>query len=345
MGGVGLKLDRRRRVVERTWREARRLLRAALDPDRPVLAQIVPVRRCNLSCGYCNEYDDHSPPVPLDEMLRRIDHLARLGTAIVTFSGGEPMLHPELPAQIRRIRAHGMVAGLITNGYFLQRERIDELSDAGLDHLQISIDNVQPDDVSKKSLKLLDAKLENLARFARFQVNINSVLGGGTRDPEDVITISRRAAALGFSTSVGVMHDAHGQLVQLGERERAVYQRAAGVARNSYTRINAFERNLAEGRENDWRCRAGARYLYVCEDGLVHYCSQKRGAPGIPLADYTRDHVRQAFAAVKPCAPRCTIGCVHRASSLDAWRDQPGAAAAMPEPPPVQIRRRSEPRA
>ena len=60
--------------------------RALLQPVHPVLAQIVPARFCNLSCGYCNEYDKVSEPVPLDEMFRRIDHLGRLGTAMVGIS-------------------------------------------------------------------------------------------------------------------------------------------------------------------------------------------------------------------------------------------------------------------
>ena len=149
------------------------------------MAQIVPMRRCNLSCAYCNEYDDVSKPVPLDEMIRRIDHLARLGTSIITISGGEPLLHPDLDEIIARIRHHGRMAGMITNGYLLMPERIQRLNKAGLDHLQISIDNVQPDEISKKSLKVLDKKLEFLAEHADFHVNINSVVGGGIKNPDD----------------------------------------------------------------------------------------------------------------------------------------------------------------
>ncbi len=77
-------------------------------------------------------------------MFQRLDHLARLGTSIVTISGGEPILHPELDDIIRRIRSNGMLAGLITNGYLLTAERIERLNRAGLDHMQISIDNVTP---------------------------------------------------------------------------------------------------------------------------------------------------------------------------------------------------------
>jgi len=93
-------------------------------------------------------------------MPRRVDKLAELGTTIITISGGEPLLHPELDSIIRRIRDHGAIATLISNGYLLTPERIRQLNRAGLDYLQISIDNVKPDEVSQKSLKVLDRKLQ-----------------------------------------------------------------------------------------------------------------------------------------------------------------------------------------
>jgi MoaA/NifB/PqqE/SkfB family radical SAM enzyme len=49
-------------------------------------------------------------------MLARIDTLASLGTSVIAFSGGEPMLHPDLDLLVARIRTHGRIAGLITNG-------------------------------------------------------------------------------------------------------------------------------------------------------------------------------------------------------------------------------------
>src|SRR5271155_4116054 len=146
-------LSRRLRAATRKAREVATVTHALASTDHVIMAQIVPMRFCNLSCAYCNEYDKVSEPVPLDEMLHRIDHLARLGTSIITISGGEPLTHPDLDQIIARIRHHGRVAGMITNGYLLVAERIQRLNKAGLDHLQISIDNVQPDEISKKSLK------------------------------------------------------------------------------------------------------------------------------------------------------------------------------------------------
>jgi len=338
-------------VELRRWRQLKRIVRGAAfitrgltDRHHPLLAQIVPIRRCNIDCAYCNEYDKVSAPVPTDVMLRRIDRLAALRTEAVTFTGGEPMLHPDLDRLIARVADRGMISGLITNAYLLSTDRIERLNRAGLEYMQISIDNVEPDPVSKKSLRLLDRKLQDLAIHAEFDVNINTVLGSGVPHPEDARTIAARARALELSTSVGIVHDETGRLRPLGPAERAVYDEVSTLGRhgrwlfkNLYSGLTSFERNLIAGRANRWRCRAGARYLYVCEDGLVHYCSQWKGAPGIPLERYTTDDIRREYRTEKPCAPFCTIGCVHRVAIMDFWRDPQEAPAprdASPRPQP-----------
>ncbi len=296
------------------------IARGLLDTRHPILAHLIVTRRCNLACAYCNEYDRVSQPVPLGLLLERVDRLAALGTQVITLSGGEPLLHPGLEEVVARVRRHGLLAGMITNGYLLTESRIRALNRAGLDHMQVSIDNVEPDAASKKSLRVLDPKLRLLARLAEFHVNINAVLGSGVRRPEDALAIARRAVELGFSFTVGIIHGPDGRLAPLGARERTVYEQLSDMGRVSYSRFHHFRRNLVEGRENRWRCRAGARYLYVCEDGLVHYCSQRRGRPGKPLAEYTAADLRREFYLEKPCAPRCTLACVHQVSLIDAWR-------------------------
>src|SRR5271170_4700036 len=336
-------LSRRLSAASRKVREIATVAHALASTDHVVMAQIVPMRFCNLSCAYCNEYDKVSEPVPVDEMLRRIDHLARLGTSIITISGGEPLTHPDLDVIIARIRHHGRVAGMVTNGYFLMPDRIERLNKAGLDHMQISIDNVQPDEISKKSLKVLDKKLQFLAEYADFHVNINSVVGGGIKNPQDALTIGHRALELGFTSTIGIIHDGDGQLKPLRDEERRVYFEMRGLKKKNYSRFNHFQEAIANGEPNDWRCRAGSRYLYICEDGLVHYCSQQRGFPGVPLAEYTREDLKREFLTEKTCAPNCTISCVHQISYIDHWRApqtrqvSPGADESVPELINIQI--------
>lgn len=324
-----------------TLREWGMIARGLLFRNHPILAHIIPIRRCNLSCTYCNEYDGFSDPVPTQVVLGYVDRLAELGTAIITISGGEPLMHPELEKIIRRTRQQGMLAGLISNGYLMSRKRIQALNEAGLDHLQISIDNIDPDETSKKSLKVLDKKLRNLAEVANFKVNINSVLGSGVKNPKDALIIGQRAVELGFTCTVGIIHDGQGRSKALGEEEKKAFYALKKIGKKGYPQVNNyFQDNLAEGKSNNWRCRAGARYLYVCENGLVHYCSQQRGYPGVPLEEYTAEHIRREYRTKKACAPFCTVSCVHQVSMMDFWRGpqelKPAARQAV-EPGSIQL--------
>src|SRR6266700_3236622 len=329
-------LRRAGRFFHTRARELKMIERALVSTQHPILVHIIPMRQCNLACTYCNEFDDFSKPVPLEEMKKRLDILGDMGTSIITISGGGPLMHPDLDEVIRHIRRRGMIAGLITNGFYLNEERIEGLNEAGLEHLQISIDNVVPDEVSKKSLKTLDGRLVMLSRYAVFQVNINSVLGSGVKDPEDALKIAHRAVELGFTSTVGIIHDHNGQLKPLDALQIEIFEEIMTLGKRSFSRFNEFQHNVARGREHNWRCRSGARYLYICEDGLVHWCSQQRGYPGIPLAKYTPEMRQREYLTDKFCGPRCTVSCVQQIGLLDNWRD-PQNLKPMPMSPPADL--------
>jgi MoaA/NifB/PqqE/SkfB family radical SAM enzyme len=331
-----VRLQRKLRFVRTRARELMMIGKALASTRHPILVHIIPMRRCNLDCGYCNEYDEVSKPVPIEEVKKRLDILADMGTSVITISGGEPLMHPEIEEVIRHTRKRGMIAGMITNGFLLSKERIAKLNEAGLEHLQISIDNVTPDEVSKKSLKTLDSRLEWLAEFAVFQVNINSVLGSGVKDPEDALQIAHRAVELGFTSTVGIIHDGNGQLKPLGPRELEIFEEIMTLGKRSFSRFNDFQHSVARGKEHKWRCRSGSRYLYICEDGLVHWCSQQRGYPGIPLAQYTPEMRHREYLTDKFCGPKCTISCVQQVGILDNWRD-PQTLKPKPMAPPAPV--------
>jgi len=91
----------------------------------------------------------------------------------------------------------------------------------------------------------------------------------------------------------------------------------------SFSHFDRFQHNLVHGQANDWHCRAGSRFLYICEDGLVHYCSQQRGHPGLPLETYGQADLDREYETVKGCAPHCSISCVHQTAMLDEVRANP----------------------
>ncbi len=159
----------------------------------------------------------------------------------------------------------------------------------------------------------------------------------GTHNPHDALVVGRRAVQLGFTSTIGIIHDGEGQLQPLSEIERDVFLKMQGLEKRHYARFNWFQNNIANGKPNQWRCRAGARYLYICEDGLVHYCSQQRGYPGIPLEQYTVADIRREFLTEKSCAPHCTVSCVHQVSYMDFWRAPQTAQASVDTGQLVQI--------
>jgi MoaA/NifB/PqqE/SkfB family radical SAM enzyme len=317
---------------------AHRAVRAVVGTPAPLLAQMVVIRRCNLTCGYCNEYDDHSPPLAFETLCRQIDHLAELGTVTLTLTGGEPLLHPRLDELVARVASHGMVCTTITNGYPVTKRWIERLNRAGLSWIQISIDNLEPNDVSQKSLSKIKHKLALLREHADFGVNVNAVLGSCL--PEHTRTLVGEVEQLGFYMTVGLMHDGQGQLDPglAGDQLAALYgELNAHSNKTIFHRAGeGWERQMIREGQAPWKCRAGGRYLYVDEFGKVSYCSQRRGDPGTPLLEYGKDDLRVAFEAPKGCEDQCTIACVRRASAFDGWRPQrgtlrpPGRGASLP---------------
>lgn len=301
--------------TSRTWRFTPRVLAYG-----PLLAQLVVTRRCNLACGYCNEYDQVSDPVPAPLLRQRIDKLAELGLLFCEFTGGETLLHPELVELVRYASSYRFdERWIITNGYLLSEEVVQQLNDAGLTHLQISIDGVTPNATTVKVLKPLRKKIEHLQKHAKFTVQINAVLGAG--NDEEVLEVMRFARDAGFRPRASIIHDGDGGMI-LDERGKQLMAEVAAIVGKRFTESGDYRARLIATGRADFKCRAGARYLYIDEHGVVHWCSQQRGVFTKPLADYTFADLREQFDTRKPCAPTCTVGCVRTASRWDEWRPQ-----------------------
>jgi MoaA/NifB/PqqE/SkfB family radical SAM enzyme len=322
---------RRKREPLRAAKLVAQLAVAAADPDRPIVTHLTITRRCNLSCGYCFEYDKVSPPVPTDVLKQRLDHLARLKSIFVVLTGGESLLHPEAIELVRYARSIGLTPFLNTNGYLLTKDIIEGLNAAGLYGLQLSIDNARPNDVSKKSLKPLLPKLRLLARHARFHVRINTVLGSSP--PAEALEVAKTVVAFGFDSNCSLVRDASGALIPPDPETRAAYDQIRSLGRRLPSFMDDdYTRELLDHGTMQWKCRAGARTFLVDEHGDVHLCQPRMGDNPIPLLAYTVEHIRQAFYAPKACAKTCPIAYAHHASKLDGWRPQRGAPLQLPAP-------------
>jgi len=288
----------------------------------PFLAQLVVVRRCNLSCGYCNEFDETSEPVPTEVLKARIDKLKELGTFSLEFTGGEPMLHPDITELISYARSKSFhKVMMISNAYLLNEKKVQALNDAGLMEMQVSVDGVLPNDVTVKVLKPMLPKLRMLARTAKFPVVLSAVLGATT--PGEALKVVEAAQEFGFRPRVLVLHDGTGQ-IQLDDEGKAAFASIKEMlGGRRFREAHDYRERILQTGSAPFKCRAGSRYLYVDEFGDVHWCSQTRGVFKKALLEYSKSDLKTQFYTKKTCADSCTIGCVRTQSAYDEWRGQP----------------------
>ncbi|HEY2800811.1 MAG TPA: radical SAM protein [Chthoniobacterales bacterium] len=286
----------------------------------PLLTQMVIVRRCNLSCAYCSEFDKTSDPIPYHILEAQLRRLKSLGTFGMSLTGGEPTLHPDLPRLVRRCRELRFFrTGMITNGFFLKRELIEKLNAAGLQEMQISVDGVKGNEITQKVLDNLRKRLVALRDHAKFNVTVSGVIGACP--PEEAEEVVAFASQMGFTPRVLLVHDHNGQL-KLSERELQVYKRIVKTLPRSWMDFSSYRKRLVRDGVSPFKCRSGSRYLYVDEFGRVNWCAQTRNVWSKPLLTYTRDDLREQFYTYKACNETCTIGCSRSASQLDSWRPQ-----------------------
>src|SRR5215813_11948956 len=288
----------------------------------PFLAHVVIIRRCNLSCGYCSEYDKVSDPIPVEVLEKRLRKLRSLGTFGISLTGGEPTLHPSLPDLIRKCREIGFFrTGMISNGFLLRRDLIEALNEAGLQEMQISIDGVEANDTTQKVLANLKKRLQWLREHARFRVIVSGVLGACPPDEaEEVLSFVKQ---MGFIRRVLLLHDSNGQM-KSGNGEVKTFEKIVRQLPKTVVDFSNYRRRLVREGSAPFKCRAGSRYLYIDEYGNVNWCSQTRTVWSKSLMDYTTSDLREQFYRYKACHVTCTLGCARSASQLDNWRSQPG---------------------
>jgi pyrroloquinoline quinone biosynthesis protein E len=111
-----------------------------ITPPRWLLAELT--YACPLQCPYCAnplEYEKYKNELSTEEWIRVLTEARKMGAVQLGFSGGEPLVRKDLPILVKKARELGYYTNLITSGYKLTEEKISTLKEAGLDHIQISI--------------------------------------------------------------------------------------------------------------------------------------------------------------------------------------------------------------
>lgn len=284
-----------------------------LFDDRALYCQLIVTRRCNLACGYCNEFDKVSQPVEYETLVARMDHLIdRLGVTIMDFLGGEPLLHPRIADLVGYAHEKGCWTNIITNGFLLSDRLVERLNLAGLDSMAVSIDRIHPTDFTQKGLQPLRKKLRRLRERARFRTEVNIVLCEETLDEFEQVVES--VQALGFPVRCGVRHyegrmDLSGALIEKFEwfQQHFRHWRIAPM-------LDLHRARLA-GRPVEWKCSGGFKFLYVDEFGTVRACSQVHLRERVNVMDMTPARLK-GNDCHKQCEKECGVSCVIQTSLM-----------------------------
>jgi molybdenum cofactor biosynthesis enzyme MoaA len=287
-----------------------------LFQNAPVEAQLIVTRRCNLSCGYCTEYDNVSGMIPVATLRERIDALHRLRVVNISMLGGEPLMHPQLPEVVEYGERHAQVS-VTTNGFLLTRELIEGLNDAGLSNMEVSVDAVSADRSGyiQKCLKTIRPKLLLLRELARFDVHVNMVLCEHTR--REFTATVRELNDMGLLVSIDLLHTSKGGIAIEGKEYADLWDRyyQEGIPFSFIERD--YGRELLNGKQPLWQCRAGSRFLYVDEFGNAQFCSAQRGRLDKPIIEFTQQDLRAHGKTYKGCEAGCSLLCHYRDSALD----------------------------
>lgn len=286
---------------------------ARLFDQKALYCQLIVTRRCNLSCGYCNEFDKVSQPVPYDTLVARIDHLTGvLGVTIMDFLGGEPLLHPQIAELIAYARRKGCWTNIITNGLLLSAERIAQLNAAGLDSMCVSIDRINPTSFTHKGLRPLRKRLRTLRANARFTVETNTVLCEETVDEFEELV--NELKALGFPVRCGIRHY-DGRLALNDVLRVKLEWFNANFRHWRIAPMLDLQRARGTGRPMQWKCSGGYKFLYVDEFGTVKACSQVPLAQALNVLDIRVEDLK-ANDVHKSCEAECGVSCVIQTSLL-----------------------------
>ena len=109
---------------------------------KPIYVKIKVNYGCNLKCEMCKHWrETREAPISMDRFRETISELAELGCKKIHFSGGEPMLRPQLPDLVEYASQLGLRVTLTTNGTLIDKVRAKRLVEAGLRGVNVSIDS------------------------------------------------------------------------------------------------------------------------------------------------------------------------------------------------------------
>ncbi|NLD94177.1 MAG: radical SAM protein [Fibrobacter sp.] len=284
---------------------------ARVFDTKPIWAQLKITERCNLNCGYCSEHKNDGCHVSAETVYKWIDHCACLGIKHLEFIGGEPLMHPDLFELIAYVKSKGINTGLTTNGFLLTREKAEKLIKLGIKRMQMSIDCIEPNSITKKSVSLLKSQLTLLSDM-KIWVHVNSVIVKETID--EAYDLAKVLFKMGIPVAFSPAHD-RGRLIVDSSNSTIVtflnwltMQKKNGSPVNMPQFLINYYIDTMMGKRVQWVCEGGCKSFYVDTNGYFKKCSHKES--DIQLLDVNKAMIKENHNLLKGCEKNCGVSCM-----------------------------------
>jgi MoaA/NifB/PqqE/SkfB family radical SAM enzyme len=260
----------------------------------PSCCNIAVTNVCNATCDFCNYAKDkdfvtEKKWLDSERLKRALDILHARGIRYITFSGGEPMLHPHIYKMIESVAYRGMRPAMVTNGSALTEKNIRDLAAAGLKTLFISIDSPEAEKHEKnrglpgvfQKIKGANALLKELGIKTVASCTINRLIG------DDFEALFAALDDLGFSTvtftypkkelNSGSLVFSSSSLIDFSDMELAEVLEHLRSKKEKFGILNPSE-SLSEmvrflkKEEQQFECFGGYKYFALDVNFMIYRC-------------------------------------------------------------------------
>jgi len=277
-----------------------------ITPPRWLLAELT--YSCPLQCPYCANPIDFAhvkDELPTEDWLRVLNEARKMGAVQLGFSGGEPLTRQDLTVLVKHARDLGYFTNLITSGYGMTEAKITELKEAGLDHIQVSIQSPE---------KTLNDKLAGTESFEHKKEVARLVKKHGypmvlcvvihrqnIHQMQQILEMATELGAdyleLANTQYYGWAHLNRDQLLptreQFEEAERIAneYRATKAGKMTIYYVVPDFYEDRPKACMNGW----ATTFLTIAPDGLALPCHSARELPGLDLPNVKDFSIREIW--------------------------------------------------
>ena len=300
----------------------------------PVLGTVSITHRCNLACPMCNfpqraaaDLTGGLRELSTERWKRIIDGYAALGTKGLGFTGGEPLLRPDLTELLAYAVAKGMVVNLNTNALLMTDERAREICASGIDSVNVSFDRQHLADARARETFLRNVTaLCATAHAASPRVRVKLVLTTDLTDESGIPDLAETVLAVGADRAEVLLEqpfaragapDPSARMHAYGRLEREIAAaRVRGVTVDNSARMLRVMKTFARTSRLPIPCYSGYTTLGIDPYGRPFSCMSRvsRGeyvmqSPVDDLPAFWRSaHAQRHRNATRSCR-RCCLNC------------------------------------